>query len=774
MNSSERIPFSVDISRVIEVLATQIYQSPLALLRENTQNSFDAILLRRAKDDVFAPLIKITIDRTSVTVQDNGIGMTRQQLRNNYWQAGSSSKNTPEARAAGVVGTFGIGAMANFGIAESLVVETEALAATERITCRAKRSTLSATDDCIDFESIAATGVPGTCVTATLAEGQFLDVGQATAYISEFVRFLGVRVEINGDLHSGRPFAELVPELPRSWSFEGSALDLGRGYTGDISITGAANGEVRAEVANLKVGIQDLPGQMIVRQGSGALRTFRSGFGLAATTVHSVYSLGGIADFLFLQPTAGREALSTDSMRVLQELMANVDDLISIKLSEQAEANSSTSFMSWVVQRGRYELCRNLRLQCAPGSDEVLAGDIQDSPNKNWLAYQGNDPSTLSHASEDRALLVLSRSNPRRQCEHEFLTRYCQVSWMTDVPRVHRELHANALTLAHKGFAFRLSHILATDYFVQADVRYGDISHDLPVLAEANEGKLTIWLLPQGVTVKLILSLYSTEHLAFDSMSKDFVRTVIFPRIADHVPSSTRQGAEAFLKTVQRTRETFEYEASDLESLHSIWEDYIEGKISMAAAAEKSATITAKTVQVIEPTATATVSSVVPDVVENAATLSQNADANTGSVAERELARPPIQRLEISTDRKVLVIPEAEPPLNGFRCFLAISDSVKADRGDYFLQPHRTSVIWGGQRALFVFEHHSGEFGLYYDIQAQELVSASSGGGSFVTSTLVLKNRIFIPVPPEIQAAFIPHDSERKRLQVKCDLLFVA
>ena len=36
-NELERIPFEVDVNRVIEVLANQIYQTPLALLRENAQ-----------------------------------------------------------------------------------------------------------------------------------------------------------------------------------------------------------------------------------------------------------------------------------------------------------------------------------------------------------------------------------------------------------------------------------------------------------------------------------------------------------------------------------------------------------------------------------------------------------------------------------------------------------------------------------------------------------------------------------------------------------------
>jgi len=769
MSTSERIPFKVDISRVIEVLAKQIYQSPLALLRENTQNSYDAILLRRAVDPSFEPEIQITISPTSVTVLDNGIGMTREQLRNNYWQAGSSSKNTPAARAAGVVGTFGIGAMANFGIAEALEVETEALGATERVICQATRSTLSASEDCISFEGLAAQGSCGTRVTATLLTGNSIDVSQAVNYIAEFVRFLQVRVVVNNIVRSGQPYDDLVPTLTASWTHVIDAGDLGRGFSGTIRISGAANGEVRAEVSELGLGSKELPGKLLVRQGIGSLRTFRSGFGLANTSVHSYYSLGGIADFLFLEPTAGREALSTDSMRMLQELMSVVDDLISQQLGQRPEADSSTALMSWVTHRGKYELCDYLKIQCEPGAP-ILLKEIKASNEAPWLVYQGNDPSTLAHASEDRRLLVMARSNPRRQCENEYLARYCKVQWMTDAPKVHQEFSKERWSLPQQALAFRLNYILSSDYFVQADVAYGAISHGLPVLALSENERLVIWLDPAGQTTKLILSLYEKEYVAFDSMSKDFVRTVIFPRIADHVPSSTRQGAEAFLKTVQRTRETFEYEVSDLDSLQSIWADYADGKISMAAAAERSASVSAKAVQVIESAATTTVRSVVPDVVENAAALSQSEGASAEDA--RGTARPPIQRLGISTESKVLTIPDSEPALNGYRCFLAISDRVREDRGDFFLQPHKTSVVWGGQRALFVFEHHSGEFGLYYDIQSQELVAEASGGGAFATSTLVLKNRILIPVPNEISAAFIPQSSERKRLLVKCDLLF--
>jgi len=72
---------------------------------------------------------------------------------------------------------------------------------------------------------------------------------------------------------------------------------------------------------------------------------------------------------------------------------------------------------------------------------------------------------------------------------------------------------------------------------------------------------------------------------------------------------------------------------------------------------------------------------------------------------------------------------------------------------------------------LFVFEHHSGEFGLYYDLQTGQVVSTESGGGPFATATIILRDKIFIPVPEQLAAAFVPKPGERKRFEVKSDLL---
>lgn len=767
---SDRIPFSVEISRMIEVLAAQIYPSPFALLRENTQNSFDAILLRKHLGHEFEPVIDLTIAPSEIRVADNGIGMSRDDLRNHFWRAGSSSKNNPRARAAGVVGTFGIGAMANFGIAEELIVVTESAITGERTRCAAKRSTLSVTEDCIDFQSEQRTGSPGTIVTALMQPDKVVNVDQAKNYITEFVAFLPIPVLVNGQLVSQKPFDSAVPTLPTSWSFQGKDVQIGATLTASIDLAASANGELRIDLGEIVFRGDKFAGRLVLRQGVANLKTFRSRFGLAPISVHSAYQFGGVADFLFLEPTAGREAITTGSIQILQEMMSQIDDFVSLRLSERPESNSNTSFMTWVTHRNRYDLCGHLEARVEPGTPVTLTELKRRSEMQPLLVYQGADPASIAHASEDRPLVVVARTNPRRQCEIEYLRRFCRIEELSDEPQISNWKPNRTWSLGESALAFRVASILSADYFLDATISFGEISHSLPILVTKRTPPVDICLDPNGTTVRLILDVYEKDYVAFGSITKDFVRNVIFPRISDLVPSSTRQGAEAFLKNIQRHREVFEYEIADLDSLSAIWKDYVEGKLSMEEAAHRSTVIAVQSFQVIDSAVSAPVRDIVPDVIDNEVALQQ--DAAEVETRSNE-AKPPIGRLDIGTDKKLLTIGESEQALRGYRCFLAISDRVREDKGHFFIQPHRTSVVWGGQKALFIFEHHSGEFGFYYDIQTSDLIGAESGGGSFETCTIVMKDRIFIPIPDAIRPSFLPKTGEKKRLEVRGDILHI-
>lgn len=765
-DASEKIPFAIEINRMISLLAEQIYPTPFALLRENVQNAFDAILLRRHLGHDFEPRIDIVVEPGRVRVEDNGLGMSRDDLRNHFWRAGSSSKNTDAARAAGVVGTFGIGAMANFGIAEGLTVETESAVTGDRTLCSAALATLSVTEDCISFETRASQGTPGTVIEATVQPGKQIKVAQAEAYIVPFVAFLPIEVLLNGRVVSGEHIEESVGALTRSWSVAEAGLDLGDGFRADVDVTGAISGEVRVGLRNIHYGQETLTGQMILQQSAGGLRTFRSGFGLATANVTSAYGFGGVADLLFLQPTAGREALTTDSLQLLQRLVARVDEFVSIHLAQRPESNANSDFVTWAAKKRRFDLCSYLRVRVEPGDSMTLREARDRSQAMPLLVYGGTDPATVAHASEDRPIVLLSKGSQRRECEMGYLKKYCKIEELSNEPTVLKAKPDFETSSAEKAIAFRIASILSTDYFLESRVSFGTISHALPVLVTRKKPPVEIVLDPVGQTVTLMVGLYEREYAAFGHMAKDFVRNTIFGKIADLVPSSTRQGAEAFLKSIHRSREIFEYETADLESLTSLWQDYLGGKLTFQQAAERSKRVAVRSYQVVDSAAAAAVRDVVPDVIENEAAAGLPAGPAFGAV-------PPVERLDMSTSKKLLTIAENEPALRGYRCFLAITDRIRGEKGEFFLQPHRTSVVWGGQKALFIFEHHSGEFGLYYDLQTQGLISNQSGGGSVETCTIVMKNRVFIPIPPAIQASFLPESTEKKRFEVRCDILYI-
>lgn len=764
--STDAIPFSVDISRMIELLAAQIYPSPFALLRENVQNAFDAIMLRRHAGQHFDAVVNVIIAPDHITVTDNGIGMSRQELRDHFWRAGSSSKNTDAARAAGVVGTFGIGAMANFGIADRLEVVSESAIIPERTRCVAERATLSVTDDCIAFTAEAATGQPGSVVTATMRAGNPIDVAKATGYIAEFVRFVDLAVHVNGVLISQASLDEAVPKLNASWRWKSDDAALSPILTADVAITGSLAGDIRIDLKRIRVNGREIGGRMILRQGVGVIRTFRSRFGLASASIPSQYQLGGVADFLQLQPTAGREALTTDSLAFLNQFAGPLDALISQHLAARPEANVSQPFINWVASHRRWDLAGELRARIEPGDSATLRELAELSKTRPILVYAGADTATMKHASSERPVVQLARNQQRRQCEQGYLAVYGKTEPLTDDPKVLRRIGKAELTATQAGLLFRLTEILKGDYFLTAEFSFGTISHGLPILVRGKD-PVAITLDPSAANVSVILQLYENEYGAVDHMAKDFVRNIIFPRVSDLVPSATRQGTEAFLKTLQRTRDVFEYERADLENLTSLWKDYIEGKITMEQATVK-ATAVQRSYQTINSGTTGRIRDIVPDVTESRPPVSSDPGGDATFAA-----MPPIQRTDIATDRKLLTIEDPDPPLQSYRCFMALTKRIWEERGDFFLQPHRTSVVWGGQKALFIFEHHSGEVGLYYDVQMREPVSAMPGGGAFPTCTIVMKNQTFIPIPEALHAAFMPASGETKRLEVRCDLLYI-
>ena len=305
-----------------------------------------------------------------------------------------------------------------------------------------------------------------------------------------------------------------------------------------------------------------------------------------------------------------------------------------------------------------------------------------------------------------------------------------------------------------------MARILEEDYFLETDVRYGSISGGLSLLVTDSNKPVVIYLDPNASSVAPLLALYRDNFDAFGPFVKDFIRSTVFSRISKLVPSSTREGSEAFLRHLRSNREWFEYEIDDKANLEDLFKEVRVGRLTIAEARKQLANTDRSFVEVSRA-GTAPLSSVVRELGNE---VTEEATPNPFG------AIPGIDRREEETEALILT---SDTPVNGYNCFLSISDRVQRERGDFFLQPHSTEVVWGGRKVLFIFQHHAKQFGLYYDILCPGLVGLGSGGGQRITATILTKNRTFIPVPNEISDVFLPKAAERKRLEVRCDVLYL-
>ena len=763
------IPYHVEINRVIELLASQIYQSPLALLRENCQNAYDAILQKAWETPRFDdPLISVEISQGRVRIADNGIGMSPQELDAHYWRAGSSGKNNPAAIAAGVVGTFGIGAMANFGVASEITVITESFRTGQRTRSSVERDKLSATEPCITIEELPPNGTPGTIVDITVADGIPLDIVQAVSYIAGAVRYLQIPVLVNGQNMSGHQFLEDLPQPRNSELVTRPGVQIAGTVVATVEISVGVNAEPWIRVTQISDGGRPITGELVLTQDRHQIHAFRSGFSLATAGVQSHYGLGGMANLSSLVPTAGRDSLSTSSIQFLQTVVTGLERIISEYVGTLPSSDSSTKFMAWVRTQNRYDLCSNITIQVEPGPEQRILKSFASAVGApSWNLYGGREQSIIdSFANDERPLLVLAASQPRRDCQEQYLRRFADIDAIPDQPTILEIKPESRWSLGESALAFRLGAILEADYFVPSRVQYGKISHGLPLLVNLSSTQPVITLDSQSSTIAPILQLYETDYQALTGFVKDFIRNAIFSKVAHLVPSSTRDGAAAFLKSIRRPRDLFEYEHTDLGTLSEIWQEYVNGRLSMVEAARQSSSLVSTTVQILDPASTGTVEEVLSDVIAN-----QNIMAAV-EMDDELAALPAITRTDIESTAKILLVGEGQDSFRGYRAFLALTDRARRENADFFLQPHRTEIVWGGQKALYIFQHHSGEFSLYYELQGNDLLPNGPNGHRIPTCTVVVKNQVYIPIPESILSGFQIGPGERKSFEVRYDLLF--
>ena len=331
----------------------------------------------------------------------------------------------------------------------------------------------------ISVTPIEPTGRPGTTVRARLADDSRVSAQDARQYLRDFVEFVGIPVLFNGENISGSSHRETLPSERHAWVEHRQDISIPGILQGDLEVIGMASGELRIVLYNIKsaVGI-GRPGSIVLLQERNAIRTLRSGFGLATVGAPSRYRWGGVIDLPFFSPTAGREALDASSSQLLQQVLSALDNLVSPIAAQHAESFENDCFLRWIAATNQFELCGPLEVRPRPAGQPR---PLESVVNHAGLRYYGGreDSVIQAYASEDEPLVVLSRRAPRRDCEQGYLVAR-GVQEVDITPRVTEELPLASQSFAHSALATRITRILEEDYFLGAEIRFGSISGAWP------------------------------------------------------------------------------------------------------------------------------------------------------------------------------------------------------------------------------------------------------------------------------------------------------
>jgi molecular chaperone HtpG len=750
---SEGIVFQVETSRVLQILTSEIYDSPLALLRENVQNGYDAVRMRFAAS---GPLtdggrIDVKVGNGTISITDNGVGMDENVLRQNFWKAGSSGKASEDARRAGVVGTFGIGAMANFGVCTKLVVETRAEAGDEVLRSTAELASLKIAEECISLERLQIDRPVGTTVTAHLMPDRPISIEEAKQYLLPYVGTLQVPVFLNGENISGNTLESQLLLANRPFTRLGSRSLKNNLCSGTFDVAADSNGQVLIHASDITLSGISIEGSLVLLQSGRQLMGMRSYFGLAPIPPIGAYQLGGVANLSFLKPTAGREALSRESIEQVTRLVALAEWAASYVLAETDLADKNNAFLQWIITNNKYELAKNVSILVLPDDSDVPLAKLKEvMGTRSAHYYLGSDSQIVrTFANEGTCLLSMAKSNPRRAVQLNYVTNVLKISQVPDSVQVVRTYGPHDLNSKEVSVLVKIASILRDDYLI-SDVEpvLADISHNVLVYPQKKGEQLKISIARSSPFLPNLVAFYDQAYDLFTQFMKDFVRVQIYPRIQEFVPSSTRDGVEALRKILERNRELYRYEETEIGDFEGVLGEYLKGDISFTQVLKESQSRARPYTQTVSSHQVGSVENEVPGVVDSPVAPAEEEEADVA-------AAPPIIRDSVTSSMKILTTSEKYRQLNGFNMLLGLSDRLFRTESEFFRNPHTTRILWGGHRVVYIFTEVTGRLNLYYDIELRKPIDQSkAGGGMFRTTTLITKNRIFVPVPEGLQEEF--------------------
>lgn len=123
--------FQVNLGGLIDLLSNHLYSGPQVFLRELLQNAVDAITARKKLTPELEGTVQVELippqdgQRAQLVFEDNGVGLTEDEVHRFLATIGSSSKREDLLQRRGdFIGQFGIGLLSAFMVSQEIVMIT--------------------------------------------------------------------------------------------------------------------------------------------------------------------------------------------------------------------------------------------------------------------------------------------------------------------------------------------------------------------------------------------------------------------------------------------------------------------------------------------------------------------------------------------------------------------------------------------------------------------------------------------------------------------------
>lgn len=138
----ENFHFKVNLQGMIELLYNHLYSTPDVYIRELIQNSVDAITARKQIEPHFEGKIELEVfenketSRYTLCIEDNGIGLTEEEVHHFLSQIGQTSKGG--SASEDFIGRFGVGLLSCFIVSDEIILITRSIHSDQTIEWRGK------------------------------------------------------------------------------------------------------------------------------------------------------------------------------------------------------------------------------------------------------------------------------------------------------------------------------------------------------------------------------------------------------------------------------------------------------------------------------------------------------------------------------------------------------------------------------------------------------------------------------------------------------------